>query len=93
MKHYLSHFLTFLKKLPNSIAQGFILLYRLTLSPSVGIFRFIPGYPKQSCVFYPTCSEYSLECFKKYPFLEACKKTLSRIRRCHPGTDPIVDMP
>ncbi len=69
------------------------MLYRALLSPSVGVFRFIPGYPKPSCVFYPTCSEYGMLCFKQYSFIQASKKTVYRIGRCHPGTDPSVDMP
>ncbi|MCC6199011.1 membrane protein insertion efficiency factor YidD [Candidatus Nomurabacteria bacterium] len=82
-----------LRKLPNSVAIVFISLYRTLFSPSVGLFRFLPFYSPPSCIFYPTCSEYGKEAFKKYPFLVAFKKTVSRIRRCHPGNDPRVDLP
>lgn len=93
MKQLDSKLKNFLIKLPNNIAIFLIKLYRATLSPTVGILRFIPGYPRPSCVFYPTCSEYGVTCFKKYGFFIALKKTVFRIIRCHPGTEPSIDMP
>lgn len=85
--------MNFLKKLPNRLVILFIKFYRITLSPTVGVFRFLPFYPKPTCIFYPTCSEYSIECFKKYSFFLAFGKSLSRIGRCHPGNHPRVDLP
>ncbi len=82
-----------LKRLPNSVFILIIKLYRFVLSPSVGFLRFLPFYPKPSCIFYPTCSEYGVQCFKKYSFLKAFKKTAHRIIRCHPGNEPGVDLP
>lgn len=85
--------MNFLKKLPNKAIIGLIFIYRWALSPSVGILRYLPGYPKPSCIFYPTCSEYGIECFKKYSFFRAFGKTINRIGRCHPGNEPRVDLP
>lgn len=82
-----------LKKPLNSVFIGLIIIYRKTLSPSVGVFRFLPLYPKPSCIFYPTCSEYGIECFKKYSFFKALIKITKRIGRCHPGNEPKVDLP
>ncbi|MEO5646296.1 MAG: membrane protein insertion efficiency factor YidD [Candidatus Paceibacterota bacterium] len=73
-----------LKKLPNYLALGVIWLYRTFIAPF---------YTKPHCIFYPTCSQYGQECFKKYPFWTALRKTLHRISRCHPGNDPQVDLP
>ncbi len=81
------------QKIINKIFILFIHLYRATLSPSVGIFRYLPFYPKPSCIFYPTCSEYAIECFKKYSMQIALQKTIKRISRCHPGNEPSVDLP
>ena len=81
------------KKLPN---KGFIVLfqvYRLVFSPSVGIARFLPFYPQPTCIFHPTCSEYAIIAFKKYPFFTAFIKTVTRIGRCHPGNTPAIDHP
>jgi putative membrane protein insertion efficiency factor len=82
-----------LKKLPNSVAIGLIYIYRWVFSPSVGVLHYLPFYPRPSCIFYPTCSEYGIECFKKYSFLNAIQKTAHRVGRCHPGNEPRVDLP
>ena len=82
-----------LKKIPNTLAIVAIKVYRMIFSPSVGVLRYLPFYPQPVCIFYPTCSEYGIECFKKYNFLKAVFKTLNRIRRCHPGNEPKVDLP
>jgi uncharacterized protein len=79
--------------LANKSALVLIKIYRAVFSPSVGMLRTLPFYPKPSCIFYPTCSEYAVASFKQYPFFEALKKTINRIRRCHPKNDPQVDMP
>jgi putative membrane protein insertion efficiency factor len=39
-------------------------------------------YP--SCVFIPSCPEYSIEAFEKYGFLKGLRLTIRRISRCHP---------
>ncbi len=48
---------------------------------------------KQSCKFYPTCSVYSIEVFKKYGFLKGLYKTLRRISKCHPFSECDIDLP
>ncbi len=87
------NFWTKLNKIPNILAILFIRFYRFTLSPSVGILRFLPFYPKPSCIFYPTCSEYGIICYQKLPFFKATIKTLNRISRCHPFNEPKIDKP
>lgn len=46
-----------------------------------------------SCRFTPTCSNYTIEAFKKYNFLKALFLTFKRLLKCHPfnkgGHDPI----
>lgn len=52
------------------------------------------GFRKEkTCIFYPSCSDYSKECFKKYDFLKASKKTIKRVGRCHPYSEGGVDLP
>jgi len=41
---------------------------------------------KSKCMFYPSCSNYSIIAFKKYPFPIAMGKTMLRLRDCHPFT-------
>ena len=68
------------------MALPFILLirfYQLVISPWLG--------PK--CRFTPTCSQYSLEAFKKYGVFKGFWLSVKRISRCHPlgghGYDPV----
>ncbi|HCL57356.1 MAG TPA: membrane protein insertion efficiency factor YidD [Spirochaetia bacterium] len=59
-----------------------IRFYQMTLSRIFG----------NNCRFYPSCSEYGLECFKNHHFFKAFGKTTWRILRCNPfgkgGYDP-----
>lgn len=60
-----------------------IKLYQYLISPILG--------PK--CRYTPTCSNYSLEAFKKYGPIKGFWLTVKRISRCHPwggsGHDPV----
>lgn len=60
-----------------------IKIYQKTISPI---------FPP-SCRFYPTCSEYSIQAFKKYGVLKGGAKSVWRILRCNPfnkgGIDPL----
>jgi putative membrane protein insertion efficiency factor len=57
----------------NEIAIFFIKIYqRITIKKD------------HKCLYYPTCSNYGILAYKKYNFIEATKKTISRIRDCHP---------
>lgn len=60
-----------------------IRFYQQLISPF-----FIP-----SCRFDPSCSEYALKAFKKFPAARALLLTLKRIAKCHPwgdsGSDPL----
>ncbi|MBI3211942.1 MAG: membrane protein insertion efficiency factor YidD [Simkania negevensis] len=46
-----------------------------------------------SCRFAPSCSEYSIEAFKKHGIRKGCLLTLKRLAKCHPwhpgGGDPV----
>jgi len=69
----------------NYIPIFFIIIYRFLFA------RFFFG----NCRFTPSCSEYTLEAFRKFSFFKALKKSFFRILRCHPfgshGYDPIDD--
>ena len=49
----------------------------------------------KKCRFYPTCSSYALECYKRFNFFKASLLTLYRIIRCNPwgkgGYDPVPE--
>jgi len=54
--------------------QKFISFYQKNIS----IFK------KPSCVFYPTCSEYTKQAIEKYGVLKGVYLGFLRILRCHP---------
>ena len=92
-KNYFLNLLKKLNKIPNYLVIFMIEVYRVTLSPSVGILRFLPFYPRPSCIFYPSCSEYAKISFKKYTFIKAFYKSVHRIGRCNPFNTPDIDLP
>lgn len=66
-----------------TLAMILVRIYRKIISPIIA--------PR--CIFYPTCSEYSLEALEKYGFIKGSYKSIKRILRCHPfnsgGYDPL----
>jgi len=65
------------------ILIGLIRLYQMIISPLKG----------QTCRFYPSCSEYSVQALQKYGLIKGSWKSIKRILRCHPfnpgGHDPV----
>ena len=55
--------------------------------------RFLSPLKGQTCRFYPSCSEYSIQALQKYGFIEGSWKSIKRILKCHPfhpgGHDPV----
>ena len=63
------------------------------------IIRLIESYQKDysintppKCRFYPTCSQYAIDCYKKFNFVKASLLVTRRLLRCNPfskgGYDP-----
>ncbi|HEY4477895.1 MAG TPA: membrane protein insertion efficiency factor YidD [Candidatus Paceibacterota bacterium] len=46
--------------------------------------KYISPFKKGSCVFYPTCSEYTKSAIDKYGPLKGSYLGFRRILRCHP---------
>lgn len=46
--------------------------------------KYISSKTYARCRFYPTCSNYSIEAYRKYNFLKATFLTICRIIRCNP---------
>lgn len=45
-----------------------------------------------SCRFYPTCSQYSLESFKRFGFFKGLFLSVIRISKCHPFHKGGIDL-
>ena len=60
-----------------------IKFYQIFISPIIG----------QNCRYLPTCSEYTIECLKKFGIIKGFFLSIKRISRCHPlgshGYDPV----
>ena len=71
-----------------TILIKFIEFYKILISPFFG----------NSCRYFPTCSDYSIEALKTYGFGKGLLLMLKRIFSCHPlkflgggqGFDPVV---
>lgn len=55
--------------------------------------RYISPLLPDSCIYYPTCSQYALEAIEKYGVVKGMWLGTKRILRCHPfhkgGYDPV----
>jgi len=68
-----------------------IKFYQLIFSPDKGVLVKIGTKRPKTCVFYPTCSDYSIEAIQKYGFWRGLKMSIKRISRCHPWQKPTID--
>jgi putative membrane protein insertion efficiency factor len=74
-------------KIISNILIGLINIYKMIISP----------YLTPSCRYLPTCSEYTIECLKRYGLIKGILKSAKRILSCHPikilgggeGFDPV----
>lgn len=53
--------------------------------------RNISIFRKRSCVFYPTCSEYTKQAIEKYGAFRGVYLGFLRILRCHPWQKNHID--
>lgn len=73
---------------------SFIYIYQKLFSPETGIITTNIIFTRQTCAFYPTCSEYTRLSIIEHGALKGSLLGLGRISRCHPfqhyQIDPIV---
>jgi uncharacterized protein len=60
-----------------SLLIGLIRAYQYLISPWLG----------NRCRFYPGCSEYAIEAFRKHGVLKGFRLAVWRVLRCHPWSD------
>ena len=55
--------------------------------------KYITPLKGPTCRFYPTCSQYAIEAFKKYGLFKGMYLSIKRVLKCHPfhpgGYDPL----
>lgn len=70
-----------------------ISLYQKVLTKPLKFFLDNLGFLRNnSCVFYPTCSEYTKQAIKKYGILKGLLLGFLRILRCHPWQKNHIDL-
>ncbi len=50
----------------------------------INVYQKIPTKSHNSCVFIPTCSEYTKEAISKYGIFKGIFLGIKRIMKCHP---------
>lgn len=78
-------------QLSRRVGQILIVLYQRTLSLDHGPLARL--FPRGTCRFFPTCSEYTRQAIGKYGLWRGSWLGIKRILRCHPwshgGIDPV----
>lgn len=68
-----------------------IKIYQKILSPDTGLPNKL-GLTKNTCRFFPTCSEYTIQAVEKYGVLKGLYKGFRRVLRCHPWQKEHIDI-
>ena len=61
-----------------------ISFYQKILSPFKKFLEYVGLLRNNTCVFYPSCSEYTKQAIKKYGILKGLGLGFLRVLRCHP---------
>lgn len=76
-----------MKKLIVQIITG----YQKYFSLDQGKIPYFLGIQKQTCIYYPSCSEYMKEAVQRHGVVKGLYLGTKRIGRCNPFSTPGVD--
>ncbi|MBP6884638.1 MAG: membrane protein insertion efficiency factor YidD [Candidatus Pacebacteria bacterium] len=65
--------------------------YQKVLSPARGFIPRALGRTRETCIFYPSCSEYGKEAFLVHGSLKGLYLTIHRVLRCQPFKEMSLD--
>jgi len=68
-----------------------IKFYQKVFSPDKGLLVKIGLKKPTTCVFYPSCSEYTIQAITKYGSIRGVFKGFKRVARCHPWQKNTID--
>ena len=68
-----------------------IIVYQKLLSPDQGLLPFMFGTRRATCIYYPTCSEYTKEAIEIHGVFKGIALGVRRIARCNPFREPGID--
>ena len=66
-------------------------MYQKILSPDTGFPNKL-DLTRNTCRFFPTCSEYTIQAVEKYGVLKGLCKGFRRVLRCHPWQKGHIDI-
>ncbi len=75
----------------STILLGIIHLYQKYISPDTGLFPRLFGRSKKTCIYYPSCSEYTKQAIIIHGAVKGIRLGIYRISRCTPFNEPRVD--
>ncbi len=74
------------------ILIGILVFYQKYLSPDTGALPRLFGRSKKTCIYYPSCSEYTKQAIEIHGSFKGIRLGVSRIARCTPFHEPKVDL-
>jgi putative membrane protein insertion efficiency factor len=79
-----------MSNLPKKFVIRLISAYQFLLSPDHSWLR--GRFPYGYCKFYPSCSEYAKQAVEKFGVIKGGYLSAKRVGRCHPWSEPKVDL-
>ncbi len=68
-----------------------IKFYQKVFSPDKGLLVRMRLKKSDTCVFYPSCSEYTIQAIAKHGSVKGVFKGIKRVLRCHPWQKNRID--